>query len=441
MESSTNDLIVAVQEESSWSRRLSITVPAERVRRTRGRVAASLTQGIRLPGFRKGKLPERVIEQRFGAEIDQETIDRLIQETYREALQQQGITPISQGKVEEIRYDRGSEMVFDVEVEIRPELKLEQLSGFTARRPTEEIGEADVDGVIERLREDRAEWDPIEEGTRPGVGDQVLVEITALDGDGDPHPHNYRIVLGADQAIPDVEAAIATLSVGENSEFTVAFPEDFPDEERRGQGQTLKISLLEANSRRLPEVDDEFAGKVGDFADVAALRERIRADLAEEAANRAESEVRRQLVDQILEANPFEVPRSMLDRYMDYMLGEGDDHDHDHDHDHGHHHHHHKPKRTPEQEERYQELRQTLQPQAVWGLKRVLVVERIAEAEGLAATQDEIDERVEDLAKRTDRSPSKVWIQLEKSGQLETLERDITEEKVFEFLKSRNTVA
>src|SRR5690606_33010741 len=105
-------------------RRLSITVPADRVKRTRGQVAATISRGMRLPGFRKGKLPERVIEQRFGSEIDHETIDRVIQETYREALESQGIVPISQGKVDDVKYERNAEMTFQVEVEVRPEIEL-----------------------------------------------------------------------------------------------------------------------------------------------------------------------------------------------------------------------------------------------------------------------------------------------------------------------------
>lgn len=394
-----------------------------------------------MPGFRKGKLPESVVEQRFGAEIDQETIDRLIQETYKEALDREGITPISQGKVDQVQFDRGSDMVFDVEVEIRPEIELSQLSGFSARRPEEEVTEVDVDAVMERLRDDRAEWDAIEAGQRPGVGDQVLVEIVALDEGDSEEPRNYRLVLGTDQAIPDVEAAVATLTTGETGEFSVSFPDDFPTEERRGQSQKLRIRLDEAQVKRLPVADDDFAKKVGDFEDMAALRARILSDLKDEAVGRAESEVRRQLVDQILEANPFDVPGSMLERYLDYMLGEGDDHDHDHDHHNHRHQHRRKQQRTPEQEERYRELRESLVPQASWGLKRTLVVERIAASEGLAATQDEIDERVEELAKQNNRTPSEVWIQLEKSGQLDALERDILEEKVFDFLKSRNTVA
>src|SRR5690606_25709194 len=128
-------------------------------------------------------------------------------------------------------------------------------------------------------------------------------------------------------------------------------------------------------------------------------------------------------------ANPFEAPRSMLDRYLDYML-DGPSADRQGRKD-----------RTPEEEERYTQLREGLRPQAEWGLKRSLVVERIAEQEGLRASQDEIDAKVEELAARHERSPSEVWIQLEKNGQLEELEREITEEKVFDFLKARSTIA
>jgi trigger factor len=404
MASNTEELIIAVQEGASWSRRLSITVPAERVKRTRGRVAATITRGMRLPGFRKGKLPERVVEQRFGPEIDQETIDRVIQEAYREALESQGIIPISQGKVDDVKYDRNAEMTFEVEVEVRPEIELERLNGFTARRPAEEVTEADVDSVLERLREERGEWEPIEEGGRPGLGEE--------------------------QAIPDVEAAIATLTPGEEAEFTVTFPEDFPNEERRGQSQKLRIRMDQASHKVLPEIDDDLAKKVGDFENLDALRERILSDLKADAATRAESEVRRQLIDQILGANPFEVPKSMVERYLDYMLGEPDDEEGRRK----------RKERTPEEEARFQELREGLRPQAEWGLKRTLVIERISEKEGFAATQDEVDAKVEALAAEHDRTPSEVWIQLERSGQLEHMEREITEEKVFDFLKSQNTV-
>jgi trigger factor len=430
MASNTTDLKIDVHEGGSWSRRLTVTVPADRVQRTRGRVSEQIASGVKLPGFRKGKLPSRVLEQRYGPSIDQETVDRSIQEAYREALESEGITPIAQGRVEKIQYDRGAELTFEVEVEVRPEIELARLTGFTATRMPVSVGEDEVDSVLERLRDERGSWEPVEEGKRPDYGDQVLVEIVARDEETgtEEEPRTYRIVIGEAQAIPDVEAAILTLAPGETGDFKVAFPEDFPDEARRGRDQQLRITLTEANRKALPELDDAFAAAVGEFESLAALRERILADLREDAEQRSEGEVRRQIVDQVIEANPFDPPPSMLERYLEYMLGEDPDNPE-------------KRTRSPEEEDRFLQLREGLRPQAEWGLKRTLIVERIAEQEGLRATQDEIDERVDALASKHERSPSEVWIQLEKSGQLEVLEREITEEKVFEFLKSQNTVA
>ena len=432
MSPDTMNLKIAVQEQEAWSRRLSITVPAERVQRTRGVVSEQLTRNARMPGFRKGKLPTRVIEQRFGPSIDQETVDRTIQEAYREALQTEGLNPISQGKVERVEYKPGTDLTFEVELEVRPEIDLQKVSGFTLARNPITISDEDVDGVLDRLRDERATWEAIEgEALKAEPGQQVSVLITPLDEAGEPQdgqePRPYRFVIGEGQAIPDVEEAILSLAVGEQGDFTARFPDDFPDEASRGVEQRLRIQLTGVERKIVPELDDEFAKAVGEFESVQALRERVRADLENEAKERAEGELRQLLVDRILEENPFAVPSSMVDRYLDYMTG------HSHEEGHGHRH-------TPEEEERLNVIRKSLRPQAEWGLKRTLIVEHIAEKEGLNATQDEIDARVEEVATAHGRTPSEVWLQLEKSGQLEILEREITQDKVFTFLLGQNTV-
>lgn len=432
MSSDTTDLKVAVQESASWSRRLSITVPAQRVQRTRGSISQQFATRARLPGFRKGKLPTSLIERQFGASIDQETVDRTIQEAYREALESQGLMPINQGKVDKVEYERGQDLTFEVELEVRPEVELARVSGFSLQRPSAEVGEEDVESVLERLREERATWEPLPEGEKPDFNDQVTVDITAQNADGTPQEgeevRTYRFVIGEGQAIPEVEESIRTLAEGEEGDFTVRFPEDFPDEERRGQEQHLHIRLTEARRKNPPQLDDDFAAAVGDFETLEALRSRVLEDLRADAEQRAEAEVRRQLVDQIIEANPFEVPGSMVERYLEAMVG--------HSHEDGAPHRH-----TPEEEERLERMKSGLRPQAEWSMKRMLIVEGVAEREGLSATQDEIDQKVEELAAKHGRTPSEVWLQLEKSGQLEMLERDITEEKVFAFLLEKNPVA
>lgn len=427
---SDTELKIAVQESEAWGRRVTVTVPADRVKRTRVSVTEQIARNARLPGFRKGKLPTTLIERQFGPSIDQETVDRTIQEAYREALESQGLNPISQGRVEKVEYERGSDLSFEVDLEVRPEIELSRTSGFQVTRPSTELGEEDVDSVLERLRDERGSWVPVAEGEKAEVGNQVEIEITGLEEDGTAkegeEPQSYRFVIGEGQAIPEVEASICTLAAGEEGDFTVHFPEDFPDESRRGEAQRLHIRVNGVSRKELPEVNDDFAREVGEFEDLAALRARVMQDLEEDVKQRSESEVQRQLIDQVIEANPFAVPNSMVSRYLEHMLGHNPDKPHTH---------------TPEQEAQLAQASAALRPQAEWNLKRMLIVERLAEAEGLSATQDEIDARVEELAQQHERTPSEVWLQLEKSGQLEMLEREITEEKVFQHLLSQSTVA
>ena len=426
----TTELRIDVQEPASWSRKLSITVPNARVRRTRQSVAAKIAGGIRLPGFRKGKTPASLVERQFGPAIEQETLDRVIQDAYREALDSGNYRPITQGQVENVSYEGGeSDVTFEVHFEVQPELELARIDGFHVVRPPDTIGDAEVDELLERLRAERATLHPLEEGAKPGYGDLVMVEITDLDAEGEEaEPRQFRFELGEGQAIPDIEQAILTLSPGEEAEFTVAYPEDFHDEAQRGREQRLRIRVTEARKKVLPELDDELAKALGEFETMDALRERVRSDLEQDARQRADAAVRDQLVQQVVEANPFDVPASMVDRFLDYQTGDAPD-------EQGR-----RKQRRPEEQERISQLREMMRPQAEASLRRMMVVEHLADREGLRATADDVDARVEKLAEQHGRSPSDVWVELERSGQMQAMESEILEEKVFAHLLSRNTV-
>jgi trigger factor len=427
------ELRVDVQEPNSWSRRLSITVPSERVRRVRQSVAAKIAGTVRLPGFRKGKTPASLVERQFAPAIEQETVDRVIQEAYREALDTREFRPITQGQVEHVHYHGdGGDLHFEVEFEVQPVLDLARTDGFQVVRPADVIGEDEVDSLLERLRGERAHLHSLDEGAKPDYGDMVLVKIANLDeaAEGEEaEASEYRFELGEGQAIPDIEAAIMSLAPGEENEFTVTFPEDFADEAQRGQQQRLRIRLEEARRKELPALDDEFAKGLGEFETLAALRSRVRSDLENDAKKRAESSLRDALVQQIVDANPFEVPGSMVDRYLSFMMGENPD-------DEGK-----SRKRSAEEEERFSQLRALMRPQAEQSLKRMMVVEHIAEREGLRPTADDVDARVEAMAEQNGRTPSDLWVELERSGQMQALEAEILEDKVFQHLQSRNNVA
>jgi trigger factor len=422
-------LQVSVEQPSSFSRRISVTVPPERVKRIRQSVAQQITRNVRLPGFRKGKLPENLVQKQFGQAIEQETMDRVIQETYREALDQEGIRPINQGSVTDVHYHGdGGELHYHVDVEVQPTVDLARTGGFVIPRPSDEVGDEEVDNVLERLRAERATFVTVDD-RKPDYGDEVQVRITApASEEGEtPEPEEYKFMLGEGQAIPAIEEAIMSLAPGEEGEFDITFPEDFGDPEQAGHTRHMTIGVVELRRRELPALDDEFAQSLGsEFEGIGALRERIGTDLRNDARGRAEQAYRDALLDQVVEANQVEAPPSMVDSYLDYMVGGGQQGGQ-------------RAQRTPEQEERFSQFREMMRPQAEAAIKRMLVIETLADREGLRATHDDVDVRVEELAKQHGRQPGDVWLELEKSGQLQQLESQVTEERVIEWLRSQNT--
>lgn len=410
-------LKVSLEEKERWRRTLSVTVPAALVEEERQRAAEKLASRMKLPGFRKGKIPASVVEKRYGQALRQETLDKLINEAYREALQLESLRPISEGTLEDVTYAPAEDLRFAISFDVQPQIELGRLGGFTAERPSPEVGEQEVEKVLERLREQNAVWSP-EEGS-PEEGDLVQVRIERIgDGEEASEPREYEFVLGRDEAIPDVERAIATLVTGESGEFTVTFPDDFPDEERRGESRRLRITLLGRKLQELPELDDELARAVGEFESLDELRSTVREDLEREAAREARQAVRGRLLDQLVEANAFEVPRSMVDSYVEQVLGDTEDAD-------------------PEELE---EVRARIRPQAERAVKRALIIDRVAETQGLRATEEEVDGRVQEIAERNDTTPAKVYAQLQKSGRLSGVEREITENKVFDFLEGKSKI-
>jgi trigger factor len=411
-------LRIDMEEQEAWRRRLTVTVPAGTVQKERNQIVQKLGGRLKLPGFRKGKVPTHVVEQRFGPAVDQEMLDKVIGEAYKVALRSQELEPISEGQVEEVKYQPREELTFSISFDVQPVIQLERLGGFAVQRPKIEVVEEDVSRVLERLRDQNGVWKPMEDGAAED-GNLVTLEIQRLEnGEAVGEARPYEIVLGDGEAIPEVEDAIRTLAVGDSGDFTVTFPDDFDDEARRGEKEHLRITLQARKVKELPDLTDEFASSMGDFPDLGALTARIREDLEREAEGQAESVVRGQLVENLLGANPFDIPRSMAERYMESVLGDTS-------------------KLDPAVVARTQE---SLRPEAEKAVKRILLVERVAELQGLRASEDELDDRVQEIARKNDLKPGQVYSNLQKSGNLEALEREITEKKVWDFLMGQSTV-
>ena len=342
----------------------------------------------------------------------------MVRESWDKARETESLKPISDPSIRNLKFEEGQPLEFDILVEVRPELKLERLGGFTLTRPAPSVDDAAVDEQVHRLQEQKAAWLPVE-GSKPSEGQMVRVEVAPIDAEGEVgEAQSYDFVLGQQQAVPAVEEKIMELTPGETAQAEIRYPDDHPDESRRGQIRRVQVTLHEVKRQELPPVDDALAREVGDFADLAALRAAIREDLEREAEREAEARVRDQLIQQIVEANGVPAPESLVHRLLH---GYADMY-----------------RVPPEQLESFE---QQFHPIAEAQVKRDLVLDAVSEAQGLRATESDVDERVAKMAEARQVPAGQLYASLQKANRLAELERSITEDKIFDYLLKQSTVA
>src|SRR5262245_4685337 len=216
-------LRIDLEERERWRRTMSVTVPADVVREERERVATKLAKRLKLPGFRAGRIPASVVEKRYGTALNQEMLDRVIEEAYREAIKSQSLLPISQGEVEKVDYKPEQDLSFTISFDVHPVIDLQRVGGFRVARPNVNVGEEELERVITRLRKQAGAWRPVESG-QPQEGDRVSVSVQRLEGGEAGESRDYELVLGEGDAIPEIEHAIETLEPGASGEFTLHVP-------------------------------------------------------------------------------------------------------------------------------------------------------------------------------------------------------------------------
>ncbi len=410
---------VEVETARGCVRRLKIVVDPNHVASQRRAEGAKLGKTVRIKGFRKGKVPRHVVEERYGPVIDERSLTALVNEGFRAAVTRHALEAVGEPAVEKVDYVPGERLAFEVEVEVMPELDLARTSGFRVRRPPVAVNEEDVDALLESMRADQAVLAAVTR--KPEAGDVVSVAIRPVseDPEAEAEEKPYRFELGAGYAIPDVEAAILTLEPGAEGRFEVRYPDDFGTEALAGSTRTLIVRLVDVRAKRLPELDDDFARQVGDFEDMAALRAVVLDDLRTHREREAEDAVREKLVDEVIDANPFEVPPSLVSRYLDRVVEapEGAD------------------------PERVEAARESVRPAVERQIKRDLVLETLIEREGLAATAEELEARLAELGSKQGLSAAEVRRRLRCEKRLETLRRRLAEEKAFEFLLAGSEVS
>jgi trigger factor len=408
------DIQITQREPAGVERHVDVAVPAEAVREVEERLTRRYTSQARLPGFRPGKAPAAMVRKKFADAIRQDTLQELVQEAYKQVMEKEQLEPITQPHIHDLKFEDGQPLTFTLHMEVRPTVKLERVEGFRVQRPSTNVTDEMVQEQLETIRDQKATWAPVED--RPMSGDMVTVALATADESGSVgEQKEYRLELGKEQAIPGIEELIMEAKPGETLERPVKWPDDFPDEAQRGQTKMVRVTLKELKRKTAPELDDALAREVGDFDSLDALRDTVRKDLSAHVERDAETQVRTQLLDQIIEANPFDVPpswvRQLIESYANaYQIPE-------------------------EEKERFA---QEFRPLAERQVRRDLVVETIARDQGLAATEADVDERVNTMATERGLPPGQVYSALQKAGRLQELEHQITEERVFKWLLEKN---
>ncbi|MGE0353953.1 MAG: trigger factor [Gemmatimonadales bacterium] len=410
------DITIQKTQEDAASASLQITVPVDRVKAAEAKAVRYYQSRARLPGFRPGKAPEDVIRRRFEEAIRQNVLEEVIRDSWDTVRSSGDLKPIAEPHIHNLKFQDSGEIAFEFHVEVRPDIELARLGGFTLQRKVKPVSDEDVTERIRALQEQKALWQPVE-GARPAPGQMVRVEVATLE-DGEAKPAQaYDLVLGEGQTIPDLEEKIMTLLPGETLDTEVRFPDDHPDESRRGQSRQVRVTLLEVKTQELPALTDEFARELGDFQDLAALRAALREDLEKDAGREADAGVRQQLIEQIAAANTVTAPASLVQRVIKgyaQMYQIPDD-----------------------QLERFAgEFRPVAENQ----VRRELILDRIVEANDLRASESELDARIAGLAEARGVPAGQMYTSLQKANRLGELQRALTEEKAFTFLLEQSTV-
>jgi trigger factor len=407
---------ITEKKSDGVERLLQVEVPADAVRAAEESAARRYATRVRVPGFRPGKAPPAMVLKRYGEAIRQEAVEGLVQEAYKQAIEDGKLKLASQPHVHDLKFEDGKALTFELHFEVRPDVELPRTHGFRVTRTLRPVTDENVREQIDALREQRASWAPVQD--KPKEGDLVTVHLSTADESGEmPEGKEYNLVVGEGQAIPGIEELIMSARPGEAVERPVKWPDDFPDETQRSVMKRVRVTLDDVKRKTLPEVDDAFAREVGEFESVEALQKAVREDLEREAQRESDADVRQKLMDEIVGANTFEVPPSWVTQlvaaYADaYQVPEGE----------------------------REKFSGQFRPMAERQVRRDLVVETLAERESLAASEADIDDKVSEMAAKRGTGAGQLYASLQKAGRLKELERGITEDKVFKWLFEQNTV-
>jgi len=305
---------VSVETGEGLERKLTIQVPAETVETEVNNRLESIKGTVRIDGFRPGKVPLKVVKQKYSGTVLQEVAGELMQNSFREALTQENLQPAGDPVIQANAPVLGEAMEFTVTFEVFPEVSLAPVSELSVEKVEATVEDADVDNMIDVLRKQKMDWNEVDRAS--ANDDRITIDfVGTVDGekfDGGS-ANDMPMTLGAGQMIPGFEDALTGLKAGEETTFKVPFPDDYAAKDLAGKEAEFAVTVKKVEEPKLPEIDEEFAKAFGvESGDVDQLKSEIRANMERELARRLRTLVKESVMDALLEKNPMEVPSATV---------------------------------------------------------------------------------------------------------------------------------
>jgi len=415
-------MLLNYEDLSSVRKAIEVEIPADRISNEATRVTNEFARQARIPGFRPGKVPVNVVRKQFAKEIQEEVMNRVLPATFREAMEEKGLEPVGDPQLEHLDpFIEGAPVKYKANFEVKPQIELGEYRGIEVDDQKVEVGEKDVDEMIERLREQASAYRPeTERGLQDG--DYAVVEIVSTAEGMELKRDSGHFKVGEETPLPELHDILRGKKAGETGVAEKPYGEDAANEQFRNKTVRHEVTLKEIRVQEKPEVNDEFAKSFGGWEDVARMREAIGADIQRHREGDLLRAKRNQIGEALLERHQFDVPDALveeelgksLNNYARFLASQGVD--------------------LEKAELDWRKLGEEFRPEAVKRVKRGLILESIARKEGLVVSDVEVDAEIRRAAREGDRDFAEVRHRLKHDGGYEALRNSLLQEKALEFV-------
>jgi trigger factor len=414
-------------EEATCRRELELEIPAETVQKAVEKVAKEFARVARVPGFRPGKAPVTLIRRRFADDIKSEVLQSLVPEQIERAVSESKLVPVTQPQVDKVDFTETGPVKFRATFEVLPEFELGQYKDLEVEVEDIKIEDADVDKALDELRDRAANFVPVE-GRSIADGDYAQLKLKGIpQGGGEPlEAESVLCHVGGEETMEPFNQNLRGANIGDHKNFDVTYPSDYPDPKLQGKTFTYAVEVLGIKEKKRPELTDEFAKDVSDTQTLEELRKKVRENLEAARDNRQKEQTRDKLLAQIVKTHEFPVPEALVEHQMDSRLertvrslaSQGVD-----------------PRAVNVD---WVALRSRQKDRSIEDVKAELLLDRIATAEHIDVSDEEVEKEIAAIAERSGESATAVRANLTRQGALDRIKSKLRSERTLDWLCSNS---